>query len=143
MRQPLVAMSMGDCFNDLTGAVGDGYANQGKASATVVPCVGTHDSEVFAVETLADEQDASEGSRRWKPSFDDSVPADLAHKAAAEEVCTSAFRDFVGVDIWESELSFEFLYPTESEWEDGDRDVVCWLVAEDESMQGTLKDSRR
>lgn len=84
---------------------------------TEVPCSEPHTGEIVGVHDMTD------------PSF----PGDDAAYAAAEEFCLQAFADYVGIDFMDSELDMMYLYPTETSWDVGDRQIACWA----EPIDGT------
>lgn len=50
------------------------------------------------------------------------------------ELCVPPFQSYVGTPYETSELWASFVTPTEGGWNDGDREFICYLFEEDESM---------
>ncbi len=84
---------------------------------TEVPCGEPHTGEIVGVHDMTDAR----------------FPGDDAAYAAAEEFCLQAFADYVGIDFMDSELDMLYLYPTETSWDVGDRQIACWA----EPIDGT------
>ena len=96
----------GTCFDD--GTVFDADEVE---QVPVVPCDGPHDNEIFAAFDLPDGE----------------FPGDDAVFEQGEEGCLERFPDFVGIDYASSRYVVSTLYPTASSWDDGDREVLCFL----------------
>jgi hypothetical protein len=110
------ALTAGDCFTTTENLLGGGEVQD----LPTVDCAEEHDGEVFAVFAIMDVPDGG-------------YPDVEELQASADEGCLGAFEDYVGVPYEESTLLFANLVPTEASWADGDRDVVCFLFAEDGS----------
>lgn len=63
-------------------------------------------------------------------------PGQAAHEEQAATDCDPAFTAYVGRSYQESRLEMSYLYPTESSWASGDRQIVC-IVFEPEGARRT------
>ena len=95
-------LSVGDCLNDAT-ETGD------VSTVPVVDCDTPHDSEIYASVMMDDAE----------------YPGEEATIAAADEACRAEFERFVGIPATDSIYSYGTLYPTESSWDGGDREILC------------------
>jgi hypothetical protein len=114
-------LHVGDCLNDAS-EVGD------VSTVPVVDCDTPHDSEVYASVMMQDAE----------------YPGAEATVAAAGDACRTAFERFIGIPAEDSIYSFASLYPTESSWDGGDREILCRvaLAREDgtvEKVSGSLE----
>ena len=73
----------------------------------------------------------------------DPFPGDEAIATFAEDECIAAFEPFVGLDYDSSELFIFYLQPTEETWQIGDREVLCTVYLEDDTLVGTMEGSER
>jgi len=110
----------GDCFDD-PGEVED------IVEVPVVPCDEPHDNEVFAAFDLGR----------------DDYPGPAVLQEEAFEGCVDRFDDHVGVEYAASQLLVGALQPSASGWEDGDREVVCFLYSPDGMLTGTMEGAQR
>ena len=113
-------LSVGNCLDD--------SSETGDVSAVpVVDCDSPHDSEIYA-SVLMD-----------GPEY----PGEEATIAAADEACGVEFERFVGIPFSESIYSYATLYPTESSWDGGDREILCRIAlvrdGSVEQVTGTLQ----
>jgi hypothetical protein len=119
----ITAVATGDYDDDDDGTVGVRELRAGlcidvpdEEQVFEVPeldCDEPHDAEVYAVREL-------EGA---------SYPGDEAVQQQALAVCAGdAFEEYFAVPFDESSLDATFLFPTEDNWGDGYRDVVCAAV---------------
>jgi hypothetical protein len=76
-----------------------------------VPCDEAHEYEVFAVQ----DRDG------------DTYPTDAEFDAIFESICVPAFDSYVGTAYADSVLWATMITPSESSWDDGDREYVCAL----------------
>ncbi len=104
------ALSVGECFDDPPG-VGAGTQVQ---ELEGIPCDQPHDNEVYA---LID----------YPAGDSEPYPGDQAVSAFMDEECVGAFEDYVGGDYDTSNLAYGNLRPTAGSWEQGDREIVCFL----------------
>lgn len=79
----------------------------------VVPCTEAHDSEVYAIPELPDAE---------FPGPDEVI-------AMGEQACKDAYAGYVGVDFQDSKNDADSLYPSMETYADGDRKVICFVVA--------------
>lgn len=80
-------------------------------SIPVVDCTTEHTHEIYAVVAYTDA---------------DVFPGIDALDGFAERSCVAAFQPYVGVSVFDSELTFSWLVPTLTSWNnDDDRDVIC------------------
>jgi hypothetical protein len=66
----------------------------------------------------------------------DTWPGQAAHEEQAATDCDPLFTTYVGRSYQESRLEMSYLYPTESSWAAGDRQIVC-IVFEPEGARRT------
>jgi hypothetical protein len=119
------ALEAGDCFTATDDLLGGGEVQD----LPTLDCEDEHDGEVFAIFAVMDVPDGG-------------YPDVEELQANADEDCLGAFEDYVGVPYEESTLLFANLVPTEASWADGDREIVCFLFAEDEGpLTGSMADS--
>ncbi len=116
-----IELAVGDCL--LQSKLEDGVAS----TKPKVPCSAPHDREVFASLTVA------EGDY---PAVEKLV--DFATKG-----CAAKFKTFVGLDFGISALDFQYYYPTESSWANGDRGVDCVIFDPTQKTTGSLADAKR
>lgn len=102
-------LGVGSCFND------DVFDGGEVFSVPVVDCAAGHDNEVFA------EFNLPEGP----------FPGAEAADAVATERCISVFESYVGTSYAVSSLAVTHLRPTMDSWENGDREVTCFLYSGD------------
>jgi hypothetical protein len=115
-------LEVGDCLTDYR-------ATEGIVSVPTVPCSEPHSGEIYAVVPL--------------PEGDGNYPGVEAISAQAEEKCIAEFEGFVGLSYEESVLEFSYLAPEETEWDAGDRDVLCTAHDPAGVTTGTLADANR
>ncbi len=97
------------------------------SSAAVGECV-TLDVNSTTVSELkgfscADEHDA-EIFQKKDVSLDGGYDQ-AAVDTLAVDLCLAAFKEYVGIDYEASTLDVYYLYPDETSWKSGDREVVC------------------
>lgn len=117
----LVDLEIGDCLNQEK--LDDGIAS----TEPRVACSVAHDLEVYASLTLEDGP--------YPPV--ESIVTFAAKRCAAE------FTTFVGLDFGISALDFQYYYPTESSWANGDRGVDCVVFDPTQKTVGSLADVTR
>jgi hypothetical protein len=93
----------------------------------VTDCASPHDREVYYSAPL--------------PA--DSWPGEHEVDLDADDVCYSAFEDYVGLSYEDSDYDYTFYAPAEPEWRAGDRTVVCVVTPADSYLVGTVKGSAR
>ena len=124
-QEPVSAYTVGDCVQVSASATAE---LDGDDAPTVpkVDCAVPHNGEVFATKTL--------------PSG--SYPGLAAVEQDAESFCLMRFDRFVGLAYDDSQLGFFYVYPQETGWFQGDRDVACVLLA-GADVTGTLQNAAR
>lgn len=98
------SLSEGDCFNDP-----DNLSDV--SDVEIVDCGGSHDNEVYATYDMPDGD----------------FPGRSAVQNDAAENCVATFDPYVGIDFLTSSLDISALTPTDESWNQGDREVVCFL----------------
>jgi hypothetical protein len=116
-----IELAVGDCINQKD--LEDGIAS----TDPLVPCSEPHDLEVFASLTLADGD----------------YPAVETLVTYGAKECASEFTTFVGLDFGISALDFQYYYPTESSWANGDRGVDCVVFDPTQKTIGSLAGIKR
>lgn len=112
----------GDCFDDPS-------AFDEVSSVEVIDCAEPHDNEVYALFNYT-------GSSVY--------PGDAEIESAANQGCIDRFEDFVGIDYFDSEIWVGAFWPSPDSWEDGDREVICFVYEGDLSkITGTLRNAAR
>jgi hypothetical protein len=107
-------LAEGDCFSALEGE-----------EVTQVEVVSCDEPHVFEVFHLFDHP--AVGSEPY--------PGDSEISAYAEEECIGPFEEFVGKAYEESRWFLTTITPAEETWSVGDREIVCTLSIEDESVR--------
>ena len=94
----------------------------------IIDCAQPHSHEIYA--TLTSEEDV--------------YPGVEALGDDAEVRCLTAFEQFVGTSVFDSQLSYTWLVPSLAGWNDeDDREILCVLTRRDQApMTGTMKDAR-
>lgn len=116
------SLDVGDCLM-VEGDDGSGTVS----TSPRVPCDEPHEDEVFKlVETDLEEHPGSETM--------------FEH---AHDMCEPHFEGYVGRDYADSDLFIWAYTPSESSWEDGDREIICILSTMDEPLVGSMKGSGR
>ena len=103
------ALHKKDCFTLPHGVIGSTHAKT--STVKVVPCATAHDSESIGAFTVAE---APARSRR---------PAHREHQA----VRPAAQRLHPGLGVAASGSRMEYLYPDQRAWDDGQRQVMCFV----------------
>jgi hypothetical protein len=112
-------VSEGDCFDE---------SEDEEYDIFVVPCDLPHSGEAIASVVLAPGK----------------YPGDRALSDTAEKSCDAEFKSYVGVTVYDTELTPDFYYPSKSTWDDGDRTVLCVAWGpEDEDLTGSVRGSKR
>lgn len=124
VRVTSLNFEVGDCLNDLE-AWED--AQDGVATAWLVPCTAPHEYEVFATFDVTDR----------------SYPGAFTFAYRADELCADAFEEFVGVSYADSAYAMFYLYPTPQTWRMGDRQITCMIVDPDGPVTESLAGAER
>lgn len=117
----LIELAVGDCVDQTKLEDGD------VSTDPLVACDQPHDLEVFASLTLDDGD----------------YPAVETLVTFGAKECASEFTEFVGLDFGISALDFQYYYPTESSWANGDRGVDCVVFDPTQKTTGSLADVKR
>ena len=118
----LFELALGDCLMDAGIPL-----NSDTLSVPRVSCDTPHDSELFAILGV-------EGSV---------FPGEEELVSEAQERCSRAFGDFIGIPFAQSTLDFRFYYPTASSWGGGDRSIYCLAFDPGLQVSGTLLNAKR
>lgn len=114
------SFEVGQCV-DFDVAPGDEETEVG--DLPIIDCNEPHDGEVYYV------MDLDGGD----------YPSDVSTQA--DNACLAEFAPYVGVDYFESELFYTSVYPSNSTWTLGDRQIACIVVPASgqlsESVQGS------
>ena len=116
------AMQVGDCFDDPEGA------EELVTSVAAMPCSELHDNEVYAI---------------YDTSFTTWPGQDTMYDDAWLG-CHSRFAAYVGAEWEYSTLDLAVMTPSDGSWQEGDREVVCFLYDGQlrklgSSMRGTAR----
>lgn len=82
-----------------------------------VPCTGPHDAELYWAEIIGG----------------DTHPGSASLSTTADDVCSERFASFVGSAPGTSGHTYQAAVPTEQSWANGDRDLICMVIAADGS----------
>jgi hypothetical protein len=123
----LTACTSGNVFSLEVGTCFDDPDNFNEVSdVPEVECSEPHDNEVYYLFDLPD----------------GSFPGSAAVDTAADEGCFAAFQPYVGIDYVNSILWYSYLTPTSGSWDQGDREVVCFLWhGELQKLEGSMQGS--
>ena len=114
LRRDTAEVAPGACLATLSAEAGD--------DLDLIDCAEQHLGEVVAVVELQDED----------------YPGEAVLAASALGVCASAFADYVGTPVGDTELGLLPVVPDEADWRvEGDRTVVC--VAEGPALVGSVR----
>lgn len=114
-------LQVGDCIADLN--------DEGEVTTVrAVPCAEEHTDEIFAAVAIPDAED---------------YPGNDAIREFADDECYQRFEQFVGLPWENSELDYGYLGPTETSWDDGDREILCTVGDPRRPVTGTLEDADR
>jgi hypothetical protein len=117
----LIELAVGDCIDQAK------LEDDRASTDPKVDCNEPHDLEVFASLTLDDGD----------------YPAVETLVTFGSKECAAEFTKFVGLDFGISALDFQFYYPTESSWANGDRGVDCLVFDPTQKSKGSLADAKR
>ena len=114
-------LGVGDCFNDPDNPTFE------VSSVETVECSEAHDNEVYATINY---------------SATDSYPGDSEMFEYAAEACLDPFEAFVGASYISSSLDYAYLTPTQASWNEGDREILCFLYDLDwDKLTGSMRGS--
>jgi hypothetical protein len=119
----VLSLEVGQCISDQSAGEDE------VSSVPVVDCAEPHYGEIYALPQLPDGE----------------FPGDEVVSQRAQELCQGAdFQTYVGVPYLESEIYQSALLPSAETWEEGDREIVCYLRNEDNSpITGSLRNANR
>ncbi len=118
------SFAVGDCFSSPELGTADEPTEVG--GVTAVPCSEPHQNEVYH---LFDVEDGD-------------FPGNEPIQDEAREGCLAEFEGYVDATFEESALDIGALWPTEGTWDDGDREVVCYVFALDgDDLEGSMEGS--
>jgi len=109
--QDIFTIKVGDCLND-------SLAGESVTTVPTVECTELHDSEAYK-SIMLDEGD---------------FPGTTEVETLAQDGCSAAFEDFIGLSYDESIINLNYYYPTTETWETGDREILC--LARDTDGEG-------
>jgi hypothetical protein len=91
------------------------------------PCSEPHDAEVFAL-------------FKHSAAANSPYPSDESFVEYLIDKCVPEFNSYTGRDLRnENDLDFSAFYPTQAGWQDGDRELTCYLIG----LNGPLTSSQR
>ncbi len=117
-------LQVGDCYN-----LPDDDEDDAVATLERTECDEPHDGELFAQQPVTLD--------------DDDYPGDEAIRPEVVRICTGqAFDDYIGTSFDLSRFDVYPLQPSEESWEDGDREIACFVRNPDgsrlqESVEGS------
>ena len=110
---------VGDCFNDPL--VDDGQLVQDIA---LIDCSKPHDEEAYFAEDMK------------YPSY----PGEQTIKDFAQSNCLPKFFEFIGADAtYTGNLDYGYFFPSSGSWDEGDREILCYVYDLDQQVTGTLE----
>lgn len=116
----------GTCFNDPVTADDDLIEE-----LAVVSCDTAHDNEVFAIVNHPDDLQAA-------------FPSQDAISEFADQECEAVYYAYVGTAYADSLFLYSTYYPSAESWDEGDREVICYLYHPDlEKLTGSQKESNK
>lgn len=115
-------LEVGQCLTDTT-------SDDQVSSVPVVDCAEPHAGEIYALPQLPDGD----------------FPGEQVISDQADQMCAGqAFQDYVGLPYQDSDIYYSTLVPSTETWDDGDREIVCILAAQDgSSSTGSLRGANR
>jgi hypothetical protein len=120
-QDTVLSLEVGTCFDDVDELYEPGG---GVPEVPIVDCDEPHHNEVYAVFDLPDGD----------------FPADLTEQAI--DGCIAPFSGYVGGAYETSRFDIAWLRPSPETWEEGDRQVICYLYDEDnQPIVGTARAS--
>ena len=121
-RTSAFSMKVGQCVQLPTGD-GDNVTD-----LETTDCSALHDAEVFHLTQVTE----------------DERPSDSELEDMGGDACLAAFEGYVGIPYEESELDYTMLYPSPGSWEQGDREIICFIISgdgTDTQLSGSMKGS--
>ncbi|MBV2152198.1 DUF4190 domain-containing protein [Kitasatospora sp. SUK 42] len=124
------ALKAGDCYNSPDGgSVTDENGDETVFWVRRVPCADPHHGEVAGTAKV--------------PDGSGSYPGESAVREQAVELCRTVLDDYA-LDQWAvpDGMSDVYLYPSEGNWESGERLVTCGFEDRDDQHRGTVRTDR-
>ena len=93
-------------------------------------CSALHDAEVFHLTQVTE----------------DERPSDSELEDMGGDACLAAFEGYVGIPYEESELNYTILYPSPGSWEEGDREIICFIISgdgTDTQLSGSMRGANK
>jgi hypothetical protein len=113
-------LDVGSCFDD------QALDATEVTSVPIVDCAEPHDNEVYLLFDVTDTI----------------FPGEDGLMEAAADGCFEEFESFVGLEYSQSILDYSWFTPTAQSWEEGDREVICYLYDLDlKKLTGTMAGS--
>ena len=110
-------LDVGTCFDD------PGFDAKEVTSVPLVDCEEPHDNEVYFLFNVTNTV----------------FPGDDSLSETAADGCFNEFESFVGLEYSQSILDFSWFAPTAESWEEGDREVICFVYDLDlKKLTGTM-----
>lgn len=103
------------------------------SSLKMIDCSKPHTQEVYATVKY----DAA-GSEHGAP-----YPGEAKLDTFANGACGQRYEGYVGIPYQDSSLFYTYLLPSARSWQDGDREVICFVTTTGEQLQASVKGSRR
>lgn len=124
---PPYEIRVGDCLLDEQDRLDFGASMGTSRTVAVTDCANMHDSEFFA-------------GTAFEPG---DFPGDEAVADFSIDFCLTQFDSFVGVVFEESSLKAFYLSPTATEWDYGNRAVLCGIYDPTGPVVGSLRGAER
>ncbi len=112
-------LQVGDCLNTTA------LATNNPGIYNAVPCAEAHRSEVYYITQLPDSE----------------YPGPSGFMEHVDQECPSAFEAYVGTSLDNSELLSSYFSPSEERWEEGQRELVCFVYFGSDSRTGSVEGS--
>ena len=93
-------------------------------------CSALHDAEVFHLTQVTENE----------------RPSDSELEDMGGDACLAAFEGYVGIPYEESELDYTILYPSPGSWEEGDREIICFIISgdgTDTQLSGSMRGANK
>lgn len=100
------------------------------SSLPIVDCAESHTGEIYSLPQVPDGD----------------FPGDAALQETAGQLCSGQdFQTYVGKPYQESAIYLSYLVPSDDTWENGDREIVCILTADEagSASTGSLRGANR
>lgn len=118
----------GDCLLPLKDV------HQEISNLQVVACSKPHTQEAYAV--VKYDQPGSDNGATY--------PGEATLGKYAEGACGQRYESYVGVAYQDSSLFFTYLLPSARSWQEGDdRNILCFVTTTGETLQASVKGSKR